>query len=223
MECLTRPCRGARIWAMGEADQLVPYVNCWNPLDPVAFEPWIPNAAAVDILPSPNCVLSFLPQHFLAPYSQSVQIDHTVNYVCQPSDPDEDVIQRALDAFNQLLACEPGHVIEAFADYLSERNADWLRNVPRQEPVSSSAISSIPIDRQVRIETAAKDHVLHLETMILAEEQDAPNKTAVGPILISGGELWMRWGKKLLHSLSRYSRNRSTVGFQIALANAAQA
>jgi hypothetical protein len=209
---------------MGETDQLVPYVNCWNPLlVPVTFKPWIPNAAAVNSLPSPNFVLTFLPQHFLASYSQSVQIDHTVNYVHQPSGADEHVIRRALDAFNQLLACEPGQVIEAFADYLCERNADWLRNTPRQEPVSSSAIPSIPRDRQVRIETAAKDHVLHLETMILAEEQEAPTASAVGQMLISGRELWMRCKGKLLNSLSKYSRNRSTVGFQNAFANAAQA
>jgi len=209
---------------MGETDQLVPYVNCWNPfLVPVTFKPWIPNAAAVNSVPSPNFVLTWLPQDLLASYSQSVQIDHAVNYVHQPSDADEHVIRRALDALNQLLACEPGQVIEAFADYLSERDADWLRSTPRQEPVSSNAVSSIPRDRQVRIETAAKDHVLHLETMILAEEQEAPTATAVGQMLISGGELWMRWKKKLLHSLSRYSRNRSTVGFQIGFATAAQA
>src|SRR6266403_2588986 len=184
---------GAKLYKMVESDKLVPYVNCWNPLlVPVTFKPWIPNTAAVNSLPSPNFVLTFLPQHFLASYSESVQIDHTVNYVHQPSHADEHVIRRALDAFNQLLACEPGQVIEAFADYLSERNAGWLRNTPRQEPVSSSAISSIPRDRQVRIETAAKDHVIHLETMILAEEQEAPTGTAVGLILISGGELWMR-------------------------------
>ena len=209
---------------MRETDQLVPYMNCWNPLlVPVTFKPWIPNAAAVNSLQSPCFVLTFLPQDFLASYSQSVQIDHTINYVHQPSDADEHVIRRALDAFDQLLACEPGKVIEAFADYLSERNADWLRSTQRQEPVSSSAVSSIPRDRQVRIETAAKDHVLHLETMILAEEQEAPTATAVGQILISGGEVWMRWKKKLLHSLSRYSRNRCTVGFQITFVNAAQA
>ncbi len=201
---------------MGETDQLVPYVNCWNPfLVPVTFKPWIPNAAAVNSVPSPNFVLTWLPQDLLASYSQSVQIDHAVNYVHQPSDADEHVIRRALDALNQLLACEPGQVIEAFADYLSERDADWLRSTPRQEPVSSNAVSSIPRDRQVRIETAAKDHVLHLETMILAEEQEAPTATAVGQMLISGRELWKRSKRKLLDSFSSYSRSWSILGSPI--------
>src|SRR5882724_2335349 len=209
---------------MDQSDQLVSYVNCWNSVVvQVKFERWNRGSATVNSLPSPNFVLTFLPQDFLASYSQSVQIDHTVNYVHQPSDVDEHVIRRALDAFNQLLAFEPDQVVEAFADYLSDPNADWLRSTPRQEPVSSSAASSIPRDREVRIEAAAKDHVSHLEAMILAEEQEAPTATAVGEILISGRELWTRWKRTLLHSLSKYSRNRSTVGFQIAFANAAQA
>jgi hypothetical protein len=208
---------------MDELDQVVPYVSCWNSVViPVKLEPWNPDEATVDRLPSPNFVLTFLPQDFLASYSQSVQIDNTTNYVHQPAD--ECTIQNALASLNQLFACQPGEVIEAFVTYLSpsERYVDGPWNGQRQEIGSSSAVSPVAPDRQVCLETAAKDHVIHLETMILAKEQEAPTATAVGQILISGGEVWMRWKKRLLHSLSRYSRNRSTVGFQIAFANAAQ-
>lgn len=210
---------------MGESDQLVPYVNCWNSVAvPIEFEPWNPDAATVNSLLSPNFELTFLPQDFLAAsYSQWAQIDSTVNYVRQPSD--ERTIQDALASLNQLFACQPGEVIEAFAIYLtpSERNADGPWNGQHQEIVSSIAVSPVPRDRQVCIEAAAKDHVIHLETMILAEEQGALTTSAVGQMLISGGELWMRCKRKLLNSLSKYSRNRSPVGFQNAFANAAQA
>ena len=209
---------------MGEADQLVPYVNYWNSVAvPVKFEPWNPDAATVNSLPSPNFVLTFLPQDFLTSYSQSVQIDSTVNYVRQPSD--ECTIQNALASLNLLFACQPGEVIDAFATYLSpsERYVDGPWNGQHQEIVSSSAVSPVARDRQVCIETAAKDHVIHLETMILAESQEAPTASAVGQMLISGRELWMRCKGKLLNSLSKYSRNRSTVGFRNDFANATQA
>ena len=209
---------------MREEDQLVPYVNLWNSVAvPVTFEFRTPESAYVNSLPSPNSVITFLPQDFLASYSRSVQIDHAVNYVRQPSD--EHVIQRALDAFNQLFACEPGQVVETLAEYISpfERYVDGPWNGQRQALVSSNAVSPVPRDRQVCIETAAKQHVIHLETMMLAEEQEAPTATAVGQMLISGRETWMRWKRKLLHSLSRYWRNRCTVGFQSPFANAAQA
>lgn len=79
----------------------------------------------------------------------------------------------------------------------------------------------VPKYEQVSLESTAKDEVVHLETMILAEEQEAPTATAVGQILISGRGLWMRWKKKLLHSLSSSLQNRSSDGFRIALASAA--
>src|SRR5438874_1365056 len=208
---------------MVETDQFVLLVNCWDLVPSVRFEPWVPNAISVNSLPAPDFVLTSLPQGFSELYLERAQIGHTANYVRQPSD--EHVIQRALDAFNQLLACEPGQVVEALAQYISpfERYVDGPWNSQRQELVSSNAVSAVPRDRQVCIETAAKDHVIHLETMILAEEQEARTATAVGQMLISGRESWMRWKRKLLHSLSGYSRNRSTGGFQIAFANVAQA
>lgn len=208
---------------MVETDQFAPLVNCWDLVPAVRFEPLTPGAASVSSLPAPGFVLTSLPPGLFELYLKQAQIDHTANYVRQPSD--ERIVRNALDSLNQLFACQPGEVIEAFATYLSpsERYVDGPWNGRSQEIVSSSAVSLVPRDRQVCIETAAKDHVIHLETMILAEEQEAPTATAVGQMLISGRELWMRWKSKLLNSLSRYSRNRSTVGFQIVFADAVQA
>jgi hypothetical protein len=204
------------------SDQLVSFENLWDSVPvPGKLKPWTPNEISINRFAATTLALNFLPQYFPAPYSESVQIDDSVTYFRQPND--ELIVQNSLDSLNQLFACQPGEVIEAFADYLSNRDVDWLRNTPRQEPLSSNAVSYIPRDRQVCIEVAAKDHVLHLETMILAKEQEAPTATALGQILISGWELWMRWKKKLLHSLSGCSRHRCTVGSQIALANAVQA
>jgi hypothetical protein len=208
---------------MGKRDQLVLYVNCWNSVVvPVRFEPSNRDAVPADSPLSPNPVLAFLEQDFTS-FSQSVQIDPTVNYFPQPSD--ECTIQNALASLNRLFACQPGEVVEAFATYISpsERYVDGPWNERSREIVSWSGVSLVPRDRQVCIETAAKDHVIHLETVILAEEQEAPTASAVGQILISGRELWMKWKRKLLHSLSSSLRNRSYDGFQITLPNAAQA
>jgi hypothetical protein len=201
---------------MVETDQLLPYVNCWNSVAvPVKFESWNPDAATVNSLPSPNFVLTFLPQDFLVSYLQSVQTDHTVNYVREPSD--ERIVRNAIASLSQLFACQPGEVIEAFAEYISQagRYVDGLWNRPCQELVSSGAVSPVPHYRQVCIETAAKEHVIHLETVILAEEQEAPTATAVGQMLISGRELWKRCKRKLLDSFSSYSRNWSILGSPI--------
>jgi hypothetical protein len=200
---------------MVETDQLVPHVNCWDLVPAVKFEPWNPGAMSVSSLPGPDWVLTSLPQDLLEAYLQSVQIDDAVTYVRQSGD--ERILQNALDSLNRLFACEPCQVIEAFAEYISqaERYVDRLWNRPRQELVSSGAVSLVPRYRQVCIETAAKDHVIHLETMILAEEQEAPTATAAGQMLISGRELWKKCKRKLLDSFSSYSRNWSILGSPI--------
>jgi hypothetical protein len=206
---------------MIESDKLVPFPNCWDLVPPLKFQPL--NADAASSLPAPDFALTSLPQGFPELYLERVQIDDAITYVLQPSE--ERIVLITLDSLNKLFACQPGEVIEAFATYLSpsERYVDGPWNGQHQEVVSSSAVPPVARDRQVCIETAAREHVIHLETLILAEEQEAPTASAVGQMLISGRELWMRCKGKLLNSLSKYSRNRSTVGFQNAFANAAQA
>lgn len=118
---------------------------------------------------------------------------------------DEETIQNALDLLDQLFACEPDKIVEAFAKYFSTgwRHLDGPGEEQRRERISAGAILPSPPDRQVRIETAAKDHVIHLETMVLAEEQDVPNASAAGQILTSGG----RYGRpgKGSHSIRSQS------------------
>ena len=212
---------------MSETDQLVllPRVNCWNSLPvPVKFVDWTVNAIGARNFSPPTFAFTSLRQGLVEAYLERIQVVDEATYVRQADD--EETVQNALTSLNQLFSYQADEMIEAFATYLSPAqrcvNGPW--NGHRQpESVSSRTISPVPRDRQVRIETAAKDHVTHLETVILAEEQEAQAASAVGQMLISGGELWMRCKTKLLNSLSKYSRNRSTIGFQNTLANAVQA
>ncbi len=200
---------------MGESNQLALYVKSWNPLlIPATFEPLQPDAGS-----SPRQLfLSSLTQRLFETYLEFSQADDAATY----ADPGDDrTLQDALDSLNQLLACQPGELIETFADYLSGRNTDGVWKHPRQDFESSGAVSLVA-PYEGLTEGEARDHCVHLETIVLAKEKEAPTASAVGQILISGRDIWMNWKRKLLDSLSRFLRNRSSVGFQIALANAAQ-
>jgi hypothetical protein len=206
---------------MDESNQLVLYANCWNSnVIPVQFKSFIPDGVEmVDFSPR-ELVYTPLTQALFEGYLEQAPAPDAAAYFYQPDD--EEIDQSALDSINRFFACQPEEVIGAFATYLSpcELDADGPWN---EEPETGSlgAIRSIPRDRQVRIEAAVKDHVVHLETVTLAEEQEAPTASAVGQMLTSGRELWMRWKKKLLHSLSRSLQSQSCDGFQIALASVA--
>ena len=192
---------------MEEFAQLVPYVNWNSVVVPVKFEPWNQDAATIISLPSPDWFTSS-PQNLVEAYLQAAQTDDTIIYVRHAGG--EPAIQNALDSLNQLFACEPCQVVETFAEYISQsRNyLDGPRN-KRQELVSPSTLSRY---RQVCSEAEARDHVIHLETITLAKEQEAPIAIAVGQMLISGRELWKSCKKRLLDSFSSYSRNWSTPG-----------
>jgi hypothetical protein len=56
--------------------------------------------------------------------------------------------------------------------------------------------------RQVCVETAARDQVVHLEVITLAKEQGGPSACAVGQILTLG---WKSWKKTKSSSLSLFS------------------
>jgi hypothetical protein len=199
---------------MGESNQLALYVKSWNPLlVPATFETLQPDPGS-----SPRQLfLSSLTQRLFEAYLEFAQADDAATY----ADPGHDGTQDALDSLNQLLACQPGELIETFADYLSGRNTDGVWKRPRQDFESSGAVSLVA-PYEGLTEGEARDHCVHLETIILAKEQGAPTASAVGQILISGRDVWMNWKRKLLDSLSRFLRNRWSVGFQIALANATQ-
>jgi hypothetical protein len=71
----------------------------------------------------------------------------------------------------------------------------------------------VPSSREACVETAARDHVVHLEVITLAEEQEAPRTSAVGQILISGGESWKRWRNRLSSLFSRLLQKTLPSGF----------
>jgi hypothetical protein len=64
----------------------------------------------------------------------------------------------------------------------------------------------VPSSREACIETAARDHIVHLEVITLSEEQEAPGTSVVGQILNTGGESWKRWRNRLSNLSSKYLR-----------------
>lgn len=117
-------------------------------------------------------------------------------------------------------SCEILSALDALGAYVveSERRARDLLNRIYRRFILSSAVSKnghlsfFTRDRQVRIETAARDQVVHLEVIALAEEHQAPVVSAVGQMLIAGGTTWKRWRNKLSNLFSRLSRKMSPSG-----------
>jgi hypothetical protein len=122
--------------------------------------------------------------------------------------------------------------VEVLAAYISEseRKAREFLNRFYRKNILSSAVSKdghlpflVPRYRQVCVETAAKDQVVHLEVITLAEEHESPNELPVGPMLMSGEGLWKRLRSRLSRLVS-YALNPFLTGFTaggLNLANAA--
>ncbi len=107
--------------------------------------------------------------------------------------------------------------VNAIANFISDSKS-WERFY--RTSISSSAVSKdghlsflVPSYREVCIKTAARDHVVHLEVITLAEDQEAPGTSAVGQILISGGKLWKRWRNRLSSLYSKRLRKTLPGGF----------
>jgi hypothetical protein len=122
--------------------------------------------------------------------------------------------------------------VEALADYNSESERKARESVKRfyRKTILSTAVSKdghlsflVPSSQEACVETAARDHVVHLEVITLAEEQGAPATSAVAQILISGGELWTRLRNRLLNLFSRFLRRTLLGGFTPAGLNFASA
>jgi len=123
--------------------------------------------------------------------------------------------------------------VDAIADYIfeSERKTRKFWKRFYRNNIRSSGVSKhghlpflVPRHEQERVETAARDQVIHLEVITLAEEQEGPGVSAVGQILLSGGESWNRW-KKLPLLFSRLLRMMLPSGFTacgLSITNATQ-
>jgi hypothetical protein len=143
----------------------------------------------------------------------------TVDYVIAPNG---EVVARAAaqpePSFG--FSCEIASALDALAAYVveSERQARELFNRLYRRFILSRAVSKsghlsfLTRDRQVRVETAARDHVVHLEVIALAEEHQAPVASAVGQMLITGGTTWKRWRNRLSNLFSRFLRKMSPSG-----------
>jgi hypothetical protein len=112
--------------------------------------------------------------------------------------------------------------MDALAAYISESEREARESWNRfyRKHISSSAVSKdghlsflVPSYREVCVKTAARDHVVHLEVITLAEEQEAPGTSAVGQMLNASGELWKRWRNRLSNLFSRFLRKTLPGGF----------
>ncbi len=107
--------------------------------------------------------------------------------------------------------------VKAIANFILESKS-WKRFY--RTDILSSAVSKdghlsflVPSYREVCVKTAARDHVVHLEVITLAEEQEAPDTSAVGQILISGGKSCKRWKNRLSNLFSRFLRRTLPNGY----------
>jgi hypothetical protein len=189
---------------MLEDNQFVANSNGWDLLPLLEVQPW--NSRAVDELSSPDFSLDQTPQGFLQ--LQVATIQTTPTYVSQ--NDEQHTLFTILDVLNRLFtnACEVvAEGVALFKEYVSESDhrAHQSRKRLRRKLIMSSAVSKdghlsflVPRYHQVCVETAAKDQVLHLEPLTLAEEQEARNSSASGQMQTLGGSLW-----KTLQSRSR--------------------
>jgi hypothetical protein len=112
--------------------------------------------------------------------------------------------------------------LRALPEYIrkSERKTRELLNRLYRKYILSSTVSKggrlsslVPCYTRVCLETAARDQVLHLEVITLAEEHDAPVDSAVGQMLISGGKSWTRMKRSLLNFWFDWSEGVLPFGF----------
>lgn len=103
--------------------------------------------------------------------------------------------------------------VDVLAKYIAESErkarASWnrlCRRIIRSSAVSKNGHLSFLLAsyRRVCVETAARDQIVHLEVITLAEEHEAPGASAVGQMLLLGGKSWMRMKSRLLNLLSGY-------------------
>lgn len=112
--------------------------------------------------------------------------------------------------------------LDVLAEYVteSERNARESRKRFYRRNIFSSAVSKnghlsflVPSYRRVCVETAARDQVVHLEVITLAEEHEAPAASTVGQMQVSGEKSWMRMKSSLLNLLLGCSEKVLRFGF----------
>lgn len=191
---------------MGEADQLVSYVNYWDSIPALMPYQWLSAGLASPALPDfavPLSPLGYLQLNYNG--SNALQ-------TCISQAEEEHPLVAALNSLIHLFTTATEVVADAkdaLVTYISEsgRRADEVRKKLRRKLILSSAVSKdgqlsflVPRYRRVCVETAAKDQVLHLEPLTLAEEQGARNSSASGQMHTLGGRLWKTLQSRLRNS-----------------------
>jgi hypothetical protein len=166
------------------------------------------------------------PAIYLDDFPQSKNLSSQNLTVFQPSmrlsiSPDGEVFtaSETTAEFKPLFDCACSVVAKAVQAAVYFSNSERKACLKR---ILSSAVSKnghlsflVPRHRQVCLETAARDQVVHLEVITLAVEQEAPVVSAVGQMLISGGKSWTRWRSRLSNLLSRFLRKTLVGGFTV--------
>jgi hypothetical protein len=117
------------------------------------------------------------------------------------------------------LIASTGRVLKAYVSESERKVRESWKRLCRRNILSSGVSKNghlaflVPSYRRVCVETAARDQVIHLEVIALAKEQEAPDASAVGQMLISSGESWKRWRSRLSNLLSRFLRRMLPSGF----------
>jgi hypothetical protein len=184
--------------SMLDSNQIVPLVNVWDVLRSPAIHPWTGCDVGQSTLRpdtpwsvgkiGPDGYVSIPTYVQLAPTNSSFELDFFAN----------------LSASCDVVASAATVLAEYISD--SERDARELRKRSYRKIISSSAVSKdghlsflVPGYRLVCIESTAKDEVVHLETITLAEERDGLNRFSKAIHTVLSG--WRSCAKRL-HRLS---------------------
>lgn len=174
-----------------DVHQIVPQSNIWDVLQPPTLQTPILRVLSGgemgELVPVPNVwwsVGTFGPDGYVENYTQFVSPN----------------LESDLDCLNRLfLACDVvSQAKEVLWDYLCEAERTALASWKRfcRKHVRSSAVSKnghlsfLARYTRVCLETAARDQVVHLEVITLAEEQAARNSSASGQMQTLGGSIW---------------------------------
>jgi hypothetical protein len=174
-----------------DTHQIVPQSNIWDVLQPPTLQTpmlrVLSGSEMGELVPLPNVWWSV----------GTLGVDGYVENYTQFASPN---LESELDCLNRLfLACDVvSQAKEVLWDYLCEAERTALESWKRicRKHIRSSAVSKnghlsfLARYRQVCLETAARDQVVHLEVITLAEEQEAWNSSASGQVQTLGGSLW---------------------------------
>jgi hypothetical protein len=174
-----------------DVHQIVPQSNIWDVLQPPT--PLTPilrvlsGSGMGELVALPNVWWSF------GTLGHDAYVENDAQFASPNLESDWDCLNRLFLASDVVSRAK-----EVLWDYLYEAERTTLASWKRfcRKHVRSSAVSKnghlsfLARYTRVCLETAARDQVVHLEVITLAEEQEARNSSASGQMQTLGGSLW---------------------------------